>query len=128
MALTAKTRNRDVLPAFCRPIMVMSISVALRVPDNTSVACSQVRGEVEADGTGSKGKAAVVAAAAVHTKTGAGANRTCDGKIPTWFLFWLVGRRLTTLLTDDDSDDSDDDGGSGGGGDVVVVVVAMMGA
>lgn len=27
--LTAKTRKRDVLPAFCKPIMVMSISVAL---------------------------------------------------------------------------------------------------
>jgi hypothetical protein len=28
-ALTAKTRNNDVLPAFCSPIIVMSISVAL---------------------------------------------------------------------------------------------------
>jgi len=27
--LTANTRSSDVLPAFCRPIMVMSISVAL---------------------------------------------------------------------------------------------------
>jgi hypothetical protein len=27
--LTASTRNSDVLPAFCSPIMVMSISVAL---------------------------------------------------------------------------------------------------
>ncbi len=27
--LTARTRRRDVLPAFCKPIMVMSISVAL---------------------------------------------------------------------------------------------------
>lgn len=27
--LTARTLNNDVLPAFCRPIMVMSISVAL---------------------------------------------------------------------------------------------------
>ena len=27
--LTARTRNSDVLPAFCSPIMVMSISVAL---------------------------------------------------------------------------------------------------
>jgi hypothetical protein len=30
-ALTAKTRNNDVLPAFCRPSMVMSISVDLKV-------------------------------------------------------------------------------------------------
>lgn len=29
LGLTARTRRRDVLPAFCRPIMVTSISVAL---------------------------------------------------------------------------------------------------
>lgn len=29
--LTARTRNSEVLPAFCKPIMVMSISVALRI-------------------------------------------------------------------------------------------------
>lgn len=29
LALTANTRNNDVLPAFCRPSMVMSISVDL---------------------------------------------------------------------------------------------------
>lgn len=29
MQLTASTRKRDVFPAFCRPIMVISISVAL---------------------------------------------------------------------------------------------------
>ena len=29
--LTARTRNNEVLPAFCKPIMVMSISVALRI-------------------------------------------------------------------------------------------------
>ena len=29
--LTASTRNRDVFPAFCSPIMVMSISVALPI-------------------------------------------------------------------------------------------------
>ena len=31
--LTARTLNSDVLPAFCRPIMVMSISVALQLDD-----------------------------------------------------------------------------------------------
>ena len=29
--LTARTRNSEVLPAFCKPIMVMSISVALQI-------------------------------------------------------------------------------------------------
>jgi hypothetical protein len=32
--LTARTLNSDVLPAFCRPIMVMSISVALQFDDS----------------------------------------------------------------------------------------------
>lgn len=32
--LTARTLNSDVLPAFCRPIMVMSISVALQFSHN----------------------------------------------------------------------------------------------
>lgn len=32
--LTARTLNNDVLPAFCNPIMVMSISVALDEEDN----------------------------------------------------------------------------------------------
>jgi hypothetical protein len=32
--LTARTRSSDVLPAFCSPIMVMSISVALHREDS----------------------------------------------------------------------------------------------
>jgi hypothetical protein len=31
--LTDKTRSKDVLPAFCNPIMVTSISVALSIAD-----------------------------------------------------------------------------------------------
>ena len=34
--LTARTRNSDVFPAFCSPIMVMSISVALSASSNPS--------------------------------------------------------------------------------------------
>lgn len=35
--LTARTLNRDVLPAFCNPIIVMSISVALYITEIVSI-------------------------------------------------------------------------------------------
>jgi len=36
-ALTAKTLSNEVLPAFCKPIIVISISVALRQKEENEV-------------------------------------------------------------------------------------------
>lgn len=92
---TARTRNNDVLPAFCKPIMVTSISVAL----HTSSTCQQRvqnswRGYDEREmsrlriaGRQDGWMEAAGERSGRRTKTGAAANHICSGR--SWPLLWI---------------------------------------
>ena len=102
--LTARTRNNDVLPAFCKPIMVTSISVALE----TSNTCQQrfqnvcrVYGQAscrdyatkadlasESGGKSSVGEGGKKGGR--RTRRGAAANHICSGRCwPLLSMGWI---------------------------------------